>query len=185
MPGGPATSQPVAVNIVLAEFNALRSEIDNLAVAHRAMMALNITVVSAVLGFVVANKANPHLLLILPLASAGIGLVYQWYVMHAKHIGDYINEVLRPVLIEYAADDRVFGWEDHLRTKTYDTLSSRLAGRLAYLLLFPSVPTATLIATSNRLDTTTYRLIWGIGLGLLLIQAGVWWSQVRHWRCWT
>src|SRR5687768_11405744 len=83
------------VDIALAEFSALRNEIDNLANAQRTVMNMNITVVAAIAGFVLANRADPHLLIALPIASGAIGLLYQWYIVHAKHIGDYIDDVLR------------------------------------------------------------------------------------------
>ncbi|HZM79708.1 MAG TPA: hypothetical protein VFC19_28595 [Candidatus Limnocylindrales bacterium] len=66
-----------AAKVALAEFSALRNEIDNLANAHRFMMNLNLTVVVGIVGLILAEKADPHLLFVLPIASSAIGLVYQ------------------------------------------------------------------------------------------------------------
>ncbi len=181
---GPDRS-PGPVDVALAEFTALRSEIDNLAGAHRTMMHLNITVVAALLGFVLANRADPHLLLALPPISGAIGLVYQWYVVHAKKIGDYINEHLRPMLAEYTGDDRVLAWEHQLRTTVYPTIGSNLSGRLSYLVIFPAVPVVSLVATFPLLDSGWYVAVWIVGAALSATQITTWVWQARSWVCWT
>src|SRR5918997_5242633 len=101
--------QNPAAMVALAEFSALRNEIDNLANAHRFMMNLNLTVVAGIVGFILADKADPHLLFVLPIASSAIGLVYQWYVVHAMHIGNYINDCLRPILVGHTRNEHVLG----------------------------------------------------------------------------
>ena len=186
---GTRRARPVAgpgvVDVALAEFSALRSEIDNLASAHRTMINLNITVVAAITGLVLANRADPHLLLALPLVSGAIGLVYQWYVMHAKHIGDYIDETLRPLLVEQTGDDRMLAWEHRLRTEVYRRPGSAITSRIAYVLLFPAVPAASLVVTYQHLDSPWYWTTWLAGFGLLIVQVTVWWLQARRWVCWT
>ncbi len=183
-PAGPDRA-PGPVDVALAEFAALRNEIDNLAGAHRTMMNLNITVVAALVGFVLANRADPHLLLALPPASGAIGLVYQWYVLHARNIGDYINEHLRPLLAEYTGDDRVLGWEHHLRTSVYRRFGSNLSGRLSYLIIFPGVPVAGLAVTAPLLDSPWYVAAWLLGVALSATQITVWVRQARDWVCWA
>ncbi|MFI0796675.1 hypothetical protein ACH4OY_28905 [Micromonospora rubida] len=181
----PRDRVPGAVDVALAEFAALRGEIDNLASAHRATMGLNITVVVALAGFVLTNHADPHLILALPPASGAIGLVYQWYVLHAKKIGDYINEHLRPMLVEHTGDDRVLGWEHQLRTTVYPTVGSNLSGRLSYLLLFPAVPVVSLAAAVPLLDSGWYVAAWVVGAALSATQITIWARQARSWVCWT
>ncbi|WP_329110147.1 hypothetical protein OG792_14715 [Micromonospora sp. NBC_01699] len=181
----PASTDPSAIGVVLTEFTALRNEIDNLASAHRTMINLNLTVVVAVIGLVLANRVDQHLLLALPLASAAIGLVYQWYVLHAKNIGDYIDQTLRPLLAEYTNDDRVLAWEHQLRTTVYRRRGSAIAGQLSYILLFPSVPVVSLVATVHILDTPWYWVAWCTGVVLSVAQLTIWWVQARHWVCWT
>ncbi len=173
------------VEVALAEFSALRSEIDNLANAHRTMINLNITVVAAIAGFILAEKARPHLLLVIPLASGAIGLVYQWYVLHAKHIGDYINERLRPLLIDHTQDERVLAWEHRLRTEVYARRGSSLAGQLAYILLFPAVPAASLAIALPYLDSGWHWAAWIAGAALSVAQVTIWFWQARKWVCWT
>jgi hypothetical protein len=188
--GGGSAVRPVpvpgaAVDVVLAEFAALRNEIDQLAGAQRKMINLNITAVATIVGLVLAQRADPHLLLALPVVSAAIGLVYQWYVLHAKHIGDYIDAILRPLLVAHTGDERVLGWEHQLRTTVYRRRGSGLAGRLSYLLLFPAVPAVALAATIAYLDTAWHWLAWTGGLALFGTQVTVWWLQVRRWVCWV
>ncbi|MEV6695226.1 hypothetical protein AB0M35_27510 [Micromonospora sp. NPDC051196] len=180
-----SAKRSAVVEVALAEFSALRSEIDNLANAHRAMIGLNITVVVAISGFILAEKARPQLLLVIPLASGAIGLVYQWYVLHAKHIGDYINDSLRPLLIDHTQDERVLAWEQRLRTKVYARRGSGLAGQLAYLLLFPTVPVASLAIALLYLDSGWHWAAWLAGAALSVAQVTIWFWQARKWVCWT
>jgi hypothetical protein len=174
-----------AATVALAEFSALRNEIDNLANAHRFMMNLNLTVVVGIVGFVLADKADPHLLFVLPIASSAVGLVYQWYVVHAMHIGDYINDRLRPILVERTRNEHILGWETHLREVVYARRGSALAGRLAYLLLFPAVPAISLLVLLSYLDSIWYTAAWIVGAALVLTQVVLWLLNVRRWVCWT
>ena len=183
-PGTNASRSP-AIDVTLAEFAALRSEIDNLANAQRTMMHLNITVVAAIAGFVLADRANPRLLLAIPLASSAIGFVYQWYILHGKRIGDYINETLRPILVEHTGDDRVLAWEHQLRTRVYAKPGSRLAGRLAYVLLFPAIPAVSLAAVIPYLGSGWHWGVWALGAVLSVAQVTMWIWQVRDWSCWA
>lgn len=174
-----------ATEVVLAEFAALRNEIDHLAGAQRIMINLNSTVVAAVAGLVLTQHANRHLLLALPIASGAIGMVYQWYTLHAKRIGDYIDQHLRPMLVEHTGDTRVLGWEHHLRTRAYRNWRDRLAGRLSYVLLFPAVPAVGLAVSVPFLDSAWYWLAWAAGSVLFLTQVTMWWVQARSWVAWA
>jgi hypothetical protein len=174
-----------AATVALTEFSALRNEIDNLANAHRFMMNLNLTVVVGIVGFILADKADPHLLFVLPIASSAIGLVYQWYVVHAMHIGNYINTRLRPILVGHTQNEQVLGWEAHLRETVYARRGSALAGRLAYLLLFPAVPAISLLVLLSYLDSLWYTAAWIVGAALVFTQVTLWLLHVRRWVCWT
>jgi len=76
------------------------------------------------------------------------------------HIGNYINNCLRPILVGHTRNEQVLGWEAHLRETVYTRYTRRgsaLAGRLAYLLLFPAVPAISLLALLSYLDSIELR----------------------------
>jgi hypothetical protein len=114
----------------LAEFAALRNEIDALWKSQMQIFALQLTVVGAVFSFVLSHREQTELLLLVPVVSYLLGARYISLERGMLLIGRYIRESL---------SDRVpggLGWESWWRTQ--DRRKEGLQGwALPLWLLFP------------------------------------------------
>jgi hypothetical protein len=169
-----------AINCTLAEFSALRSEIDDLGRAQRAVINLNISTAAAIIAFVLSQRASPLLLLVAPFASSAFGFLYETYTLHIRYIGDYIDQNIRPIIVGYTNDDRLFGWESHVRSKICTSGSSRLAMQMAFTLLMPVVPAVSLVWVLPYL-TGWYWVVWSGGVLLYIVQMLSWIKNARGW----
>ena len=82
----------------LAEFSALRAEIGARSGVQHQLMALNITALAAIGGFVISDKADPLLLLMLPLVSCALGVI--WHDIRIFHAGTPSSAATRLVINE-------------------------------------------------------------------------------------
>jgi hypothetical protein len=163
----------------LAEYAALRSELDEIARGQRQLLTLNVTTMAALYGFVLSQAISARLLLIAPFISAALGLLYQQYTLHAKGVGAYIDRHLRPLIVEYAGDGRLWGWHDFLSHEMYQTISSRVAMRLSFVLLVPAVPAFALVWVLRYLDSPWLWATWAVGLVVLAVQVASWLREAR------
>ncbi|WP_433192743.1 hypothetical protein ACQP1G_29100 [Nocardia sp. CA-107356] len=174
----PGPEQPSRViDCALAEFSALRGELDEIGRGQRTVMSLNISANTAVAAFVLSQRVAPQLLLVIPYLSVALGMLYQTYANHARYMGDYINEHLRPIIVEKAGDNRLFGWEQHMRTRLYQDSASRLPMRAAFTLIVPMIPAVGLIWSIPYLHPAWYWLAWCGGLTLFALQIVSWIKQ--------
>ena len=63
-------------------------------------------------GFVLAQKADPLLLLLLPLLTPSLALLFLDHATNIGNIGEYIDKVLKPLLQEEAREPRLLCYEE-------------------------------------------------------------------------
>jgi hypothetical protein len=160
------------VDLVLAEFNALNAEISSATSSQQTLISLNITAQAAVAGLVVADKANPKLLLVAAVLSCALGLVYLANATHIANIGSYIIEVLRPIVTEQTGEGNLLGWLPYYRA--HYRVSRLLYRGLMIGGLFSGFPFVALVWVVPYLDTLWSRATWGFTSCLLVIQIGAW-----------
>jgi hypothetical protein len=163
------------VNLVVAEFNALNAEMTSTTSSQQTLISLNVTAAAAVAGLVVANRADPKLLLVSAVLSSALGLVYIANAVHIANISSYITEVLRPLAAEHTGEARLLGWIQRYRVHHRVT---RLVYRgLMFGLMFAGFPSIALIWSAPYVDSFRSWLGWGFTLLLLVVQIGAWgWS---------
>src|SRR5690349_8131547 len=114
----------------LAEFAALREEIDSHWKAQVQLFSLQLTITGAILSFAISRQNLLGLLLIVPYSSYLIGALYVQLEASTLVMGEYIRDIL---------SDRVPGglqWEAWWRAR--DRRSERLHGwTLPMLIAFP------------------------------------------------
>jgi hypothetical protein len=124
--------------INLAEFSALRSEIDNRANLQWNIFALQLTAAGVIFSFALSNPNHTGFLLILPLTTYAFAGRYLSQYLGTERIGAYIREVLSPKL------NGELLWEDWYRDRR-----SHGAQALNWLnplvIAFPGVATIALI----------------------------------------
>jgi hypothetical protein len=172
---GPATSDSAAVvQVALAEFGKLRDEIAGRSGTVWTLVGLNATVSSTVAGFVLASKADPLLLLLLPLLCPSLGLLVIDHATNIGNIGQYIDSALKPLLREVAGEPRLLSYEEWVDRFEEQPLRRLLPFGIPFVLLFSVVPVGALLYSAT---TVTDAWIWGLwGLGLLVtgVQVGFW-----------
>jgi hypothetical protein len=172
-----ATPDPSSViQVSLAEFGKLRDEISGRSGAAWTLLGLNATVSTTVTGFVLAQKANPLLLLLLPLLTPALGLLFIDHAVNISNIGRYINTVLKAQLREAAGDSRLLGYEEWVDTYEQQPVWRLLPFGIPLVLLFNVVPVASLIYTAVKVDTAGGGgwALWVMGLVLTTVQLCFW-----------
>ncbi len=79
------------MNAVLAEFNAIRAEILFRATSQATLIQINITAVATIVGFVFANQANPLILVIIPILSPVLGMLWLDHDASIAWLGNFIK----------------------------------------------------------------------------------------------
>jgi len=157
-----------------AEFAAYRQEILARAGHQHTLLSLNLTAISALVGFVLAHQADERLLLLLPIVSSSIGLLWYDHARNIESLGDYIRR-----------DMPVFrGYEERI-AQLEDTELRRVPMTAALLILFVATPIAGVIIPIDRVDGALWGL-WSVGLVLSVLCAFVllaWmWAGLRWGR---
>jgi hypothetical protein len=86
--------------IMLAEYAALRAEIERRAQVQWSVFALQVTAAGAIASLAIASVPRFALLLIIPLSSYMLGSRYILHDFHIKLIQRYIRESLSPRLLD-------------------------------------------------------------------------------------
>jgi hypothetical protein len=80
-----------AVDIALAEFNALRAEITTRMTAQAALVGVGLTALGVIVGFVVKENGDPRLLLAIPPLAAGVNFLWAVENRQIGQLGRYIR----------------------------------------------------------------------------------------------
>jgi hypothetical protein len=147
----PATATPEDRR---AEFGAYRQEILARSGHQQALLALNLTAISGLAGFVLAQKADERLLLLLPIVCSAIGLLWYDHARNIESLGDYIRQEM-PDFGGY--EERI----DALERSEW----RRVPMTAALLVLFVATPIAGIIVPFDRVDGALW-VLWAVGLVL-------------------
>lgn len=161
--------EPIAsamTQVVLAEFSALRQEIQDRSGAANTLLNLNITATGTVAGLVLSQRVNPVLLLLLPFLSSALGLLYLDQALNIKNIGAYIKEELKPRLATAARDVGVLAYEERIDEYERRIVLRFLPWGLPVTILFSFPALAALFSSLGRIDTLGMGALWVMGMVL-------------------
>jgi hypothetical protein len=139
----------------LAEFSALRQEIEYRTNAQLALISLNLTAVGTLAGFFLSNQADPLLLLLLPILCPAIGMLWLDHAFTIQNIGGYIKDHLG------------FGWEELVRTQERRKILRFFVFGTPILLMFAGVPVFALIFPWSSLKSAWTWSLWSSGVVLV------------------
>jgi hypothetical protein len=164
------------VDVALAEFNALRAEINQRIAAEATLDGLNFTVSATVVGLVLAEKVGVNVLVILPILYSGVKILAMQQNFVVIAAGKYIREQIAPLVREKLGDDRLFDWErfyaEDLARRRYWWLSP-----VASLLIFPAFSVAIIVLVVPDLTRPLEWTAWLVGIVAITCQsimAGRW-----------
>jgi hypothetical protein len=159
----PETLQRMA----LSEFSALRNEIGSRSTAQHTLVNISITAIGTVGGFALAQKGDLSLLLLLPILSPSLGMLYLDHAINIMNIGNYINDQLKPIL-------RLMQYEEVVRSYEQRRLLRVLPYGLPIFIIFAGVPLGSLIVTLRSIQGGRMWMLWSIGLILVLVYICFW-----------
>jgi hypothetical protein len=164
------------LQIVLAEFQALRKEIADRSTAGQTLLNLNMTATAAVAGFVLSNKADPLLLLLVPILSSALGMLYVDHAYNIINLGAYIKNTLAPLLNKIAASSGLLGYEERIAEYEQRKVRRFLPFGLPLAVAFTVPPIGALIFSFRSLEETWTWVLWGFGAALTAIYLVSWTS---------
>ncbi|HEX2349615.1 MAG TPA: hypothetical protein VHI51_14380 [Ktedonobacterales bacterium] len=100
-----------ALKVILAEYKALRTEIQNRSNAQTFILQVHITALTFTLGAAATTHYFPWLIFLIPIEASIFGL---WYVDHASTIarlGEYIQTCIEPNVNKFAQTTGLLSWE--------------------------------------------------------------------------
>ena len=104
---------------MLAEYNSLRTEVQNRTAAQNILLQLHITALTAILGAILADRNfGPWLIFLVPIESAIFGL---WWIDHAtkiEEVGQFIGDVENKIGALLGHAD-VMTWESNFARDPY------------------------------------------------------------------
>ena len=80
------------MSVLIAEYNALRSEVAYRTAAQHTLLGLALTGFATIGGFVITGRTGVVLLLIVPLVAATVGLLWLDHAFAIFDIADYVDE---------------------------------------------------------------------------------------------
>lgn len=142
------------------EFSTLRQEIENRSNAQLTLISLNLTAIGTLGGFVLSEKSDPRLLLLLPILCPSIGMLYLDHALVIQTIGDYIKDVL------------AVRWEERVRAHERRGVLRFLLFGTPIVLMFLGAPAFALVRLWGILGGVWEWSLWVIGL--ILVVAFLW-----------
>lgn len=169
----------------LAEFGALRAEIGARSGVQHQLMALNITALAAIGGFVISDKADPLLLLMLPLVACSLGVIWHDHARNIENIGSYIKDELGPSLLATVPHDPSgtsetagLQYEERIDEDELRVSSRVLPLAVPVLILFGAFPAASaiiaLVEMLRRHVSTEIWIVWLAGAGMIGLYVWAW-----------
>jgi hypothetical protein len=162
------------LSVVLAEFNALRGEIKDRNSSAYTLLNINITATTAVAGFVLSGRAKPILLLILPLLSPALGMLFVDHSYNIDNLGSYIKSRLRPLATAAAGNSLLLGYEDFVDEYEQKKFLRFMPFGLPLTLLFAGPPFAALLFSWTELKDYWAWALWVAGLLMFIAFIALW-----------
>jgi hypothetical protein len=152
---------PDAVEVALAEYGALRAEILAVEQFEQRAFAGALTVLAAVGSFALARGGRLELLMVLPMALSGLGLLQMHCIQQIAQLGDYIRDHL---WTRFPADASAEcpSWEHFIETsRRRRRLEYLVDGLLARALIFGLPSIVSIVITGHQWNTKLAPLWWG------------------------
>ena len=164
----------LAMQAALMEFQKLRDEISGRTNNQWVLVGLNITGAGFVAGLAIARPQASLLLLLLPIVTPSLGMLFLDHALTILRIGRYIDESIVPVVRECANRLDLMSHEERIYEKRRGIARSLVLFGIPLVLLFNAVPIAALIILPPHLFSGVAWLAWSVGLLLTITEVGLW-----------
>jgi hypothetical protein len=113
-------SADLAAQALIAEFTALRAEITSRVGSQLTLILGAGTIISAIVGVVVSEKADVSLLAVVPLVTSVLGFVHTDNARFINYIAKYLRDDLWPALTELSGYEQLPTWERAISAILWD-----------------------------------------------------------------
>jgi hypothetical protein len=174
----PPPYDPESVRLASAAFADRRGEINERSRAQHTIIQIAVTAVGTVLGFVLGAKADPRVLLVIPLISTPLGMLYLDHGLNIANIGEFIRTRIVPVLEVVPGASDVLGYEAFMRSFERRRVLRVLLFGAPLLLLFAGFPAGALfyLCWAGLVNTWPVKVLWAVGALLVLWYLVFWWT---------
>jgi hypothetical protein len=174
----PTPYDPESIRLASAAFADRRGEINERSRAQHTIIQIAVTAVGTVLGFVLGTKADQRVLLVLPLISTPLGMLYLDHGLNIANIGEFIRTRIVPVLEVVPGASHVLGYEAFMRDFERRRALRVLLFGAPLLLLFAGFPAGALVylCGAGLVNTWTVKALWAVGALLVLWYLVFWWT---------
>jgi putative Mn2+ efflux pump MntP len=168
----------------LAEFSALRQEIERRNLVQHGLFVLQLTSAGAIFSFVLAHKDHLGFLLIIPIST---------YMLCARYVEQQYGIQRAAIYIKTELSNRVpggLGWEAWQTQHLEFVRGSTIRRVNALLIIFPAIASAALIWTVAPVFGAGFRLstverlgiyaTWFAGIIAIVFCVQMIWSMMRH-----
>jgi hypothetical protein len=153
----------------LAEYQALRREIEYRTRFQQGLVVANVTASAAVLASYFQLN-NPLLLIVVPFLSSFLGFYWIDHSLMIDDLGTYISKTIQPRVSEIVGYSHVLLWESHVGGVKRGARTLRFGLLLAGLFLLPSILTLWLSFSTVWVQAGTgNRLLWSFGAAFALL----------------
>jgi hypothetical protein len=171
-PETPETDKQL-ITVLLAQFDACRTEIQARSSTQATLINLNITAIGIIAGYYFEYHASPIVLLVIPLLSPMLGIIWADHAINIGNLGRFIQRRLMPLLSATLKHD-LPDYEVSIRTFEQRKGRRLLLLITPMLLLFAVLPAGALILAWAVTPTRDilFMLLAGTGAALVLIFGG-------------
>lgn len=161
------------ITVLVAQFNACRAEIQARSASQALVVNLNITAIGVLSGYYFGYDANPLVLLIIPLLSPMLGIIWSDHAINIGNIGRFIQHNIMPILRTTLGRD-VPDYEFTIRSFEKQKGQRLLLLIAPMLLIFAVLPIAALglAFVDSSVHDLLFWVLAGAGAILVLIFGG-------------
>ena len=177
MPAKPTASSETsaAIPVLLAQFNALRGEIAERSKAQATFLSLAITALGALgsLGF--SPSGDKRLLLLIPMVSVLLGLLWLDHAANISNLGDFIKDEIMPALRSSSGRSDLPDYEVFIRGyEVRPAVILRSFGLPPFLTFLLAPVVATVLAFDAPVQNWVFWTMTGVDVALLVLCLAYW-----------
>jgi hypothetical protein len=163
-----ASKADKAIDVALAEFQALRNEIISHITTQAAVVGLGLTALGVVFG-VTVNNGEERLLLAAPPIALLVVMLHMAETFRCAKIGTYVRDQLWPFLQERVGDETMPSWE----VETARIGNPLGAFARALIIDFPAMAIFVVASGAAVWLAPRFDLLWWLGLAMTLASIAV------------
>lgn len=158
----------------VAEYNALRSEINNRTTAQHTVLSLNLTIAAAVSSIAFGNTGNVHIVFVLPVICPLLGLLYLDHANAIVRLGEKAWTIYNDV-------------GPHVPERLKGEATERYAHGFALVIgaMFLAIPVLALVVGTLSVGQQLLlqeRIVLGCGIACTLTFGIAWWTIFPAWK---